>query len=76
VHPEWFSAGEATYFDDKAYAANVNENDPVPNYIVGGYKRVRGYILRPKYGLTLKGKVTIPAKYNNLPVIGIEAFND
>jgi len=37
-------------------------------------KNVEGYEISPKAGMQLSGKITIPAMYNNYPVVGLGLF--
>lgn len=37
--------------------------------------QVTGYKVRPKAGYTLYGKITIPASYNNKPIVSIDGFH-
>jgi hypothetical protein len=73
IHPEWFSAGEPQLFNDNDIFA-VGDGLHIPGGPQNVLVNVRGYVLKPRYGLSLKGKITIPAKFNGLPVIGIEEF--
>jgi hypothetical protein len=65
VHPEWFDYIPYTYTQDNAY---ISYPDVVPEPKI---HNVEGYAIIPKDGLTLQGKITIPAMHNEKPVIAI-----
>lgn len=65
VHPEWFDYIPYTYTQDNAY---ISYPDVVPEPKI---HNVEGYAIIPKDGLILQGKITIPAMYNEKPVIAI-----
>ena len=58
VHPEWFQFGDETYRQDLNY-----------DYVINPLPEIKGYNISPK--VKLKGKITLPAMYNNKPVIKI-----
>lgn len=58
VHPEWFEYVLDSYTQDVSYPYVPN---PLPV--------IKGYCISPK--LNLKGKITLPATYNGLPVIKV-----
>ena len=58
VHPEWFEYTFDPYTQDQSYSYAPN---PLPI--------IKGYRIIPK--LSLKGKITLPATYNGLPIVRI-----
>ena len=55
------SATDSSYFTFTKVSAVENKN-------------VEGYEISPKAGMQLSGKITIPAMYNNYPVVGLGLF--
>lgn len=58
IHPEWFEYTLDPYTQDQSYSYA-----PQPLPIIEGYR------ITPK--LSLKGKITLPATYNGLPIVRI-----
>ncbi len=58
VHPEWFEYTKEQYTQDLNYS-----------YVPEPLPAITGYCITPK--LSLKGKITLPAIYNGLPVIKV-----
>lgn len=71
VHEEWFDFVENTYNRDTYWQSSSiieDESDRVPSPMVPD---TEGYAIKIKEGIVLKGKITIPAYYNNKPVVQI-----
>ncbi len=68
VHEDYW---DYTLINNNAYGTNYDDND-------NSYHIASGYVVMPKANKGLKGKLTVPDVYNNLPVfkLGNEAFFD
>ena len=64
-------ATDSKYFDFVSATTTSPLNFPYSNLMA----ETSGYKVRPKDGYTLYGKITIPASYNNQPIVSIEGFH-
>jgi len=56
-------------YDNFTFTA-ISYTDPADS----SFNIASGYHVQPKEGISLSGKITIPAYYNNLPIISIGGF--
>lgn len=72
VHYDWFEYEPYGYDEERTDISTI---------LLSNEERIKriakedAWLIKPKTGLTLKGKVTIPAYYQNKPIIALSSFN-